>query len=228
MKDVTLRILPVTEDEIRQMVREINAYPLIAGYRGARPRDEEALVRIIANVSRFFTENENIVEFDINPLRLYESGACAVDARVIVSDTVDKVEHKERIPVPMEYFTPRSIAVIGASQDSSKMGYAVMHNLLHFPGQSTRSTINVRRSRGSRPTPPSPQSRHRSISRSSPSLPSMYRPSWRNAGQKVSRWSLLSPPGSRRWVMRAKPLRSGSWRSRKVTARGSSDQTALE
>ncbi|MFY9749331.1 MAG: acetate--CoA ligase family protein [Methanoregula sp.] len=135
MKDVTLRILPVTGDEIRQMVREINAYPLIAGYRGARPRDEEALVRIIANVSRFFTGNENIVEFDINPLRLYESGACAVDARVIVSDAVDKVEHKERIPVPIEYFTPRSIAVIGASQDSSKMGYAVMHNLLHFPGQ---------------------------------------------------------------------------------------------
>ena len=46
-----------------------------------------------------------------------------------------KVEKKVRIPVPMEYFTPRSIAVIGASQDSTKMGYAVMHNLLHFPGQ---------------------------------------------------------------------------------------------
>ena len=135
MKDITLRILPVTEDEIRQMVREINGYPLIAGYRGARPRDEEALIQIIANVSRFFLENDHIVEFDINPLRLYESGACAVDARVIVTETVHEVEHKERVPVPIEYFTPRSIAVIGASQDSSKMGYAVMHNLLHFPGQ---------------------------------------------------------------------------------------------
>ena len=135
MKDVTLRILPVTEDEIRQMVREINGYPLIAGYRGAKPRDEEALVQIIANVSRFFLENDHIVEFDINPLRLYESGACAVDARVIVTETVHEVENKERVPVPIEYFTPRSIAVIGASQDSSKMGYAVMHNLLHFPGQ---------------------------------------------------------------------------------------------
>jgi len=135
MKDVTLRILPASEDEIRQMVREINAYPLIAGYRGSKPRDEEALVRIIGNVCRFFEENETIAEFDINPLRLYESGACAVDARVIVSDTVHAVETKERIPVPLEYFMPRSIAVIGASQDSSKMGYAVMHNLLHFPGQ---------------------------------------------------------------------------------------------
>lgn len=135
MKDVTLRILPVTEEEIRQMVKEINAYPLIAGYRGSKPRDEEELVRIIGNICRFFEENEKVVEFDINPLRLYEKGSCAVDARVIVMDTVLGVERKERIPVPIEYFTPRSIAVIGASQDSSKMGYAVMHNLLHFPGQ---------------------------------------------------------------------------------------------
>ncbi|MEN6444345.1 MAG: acetate--CoA ligase family protein [Methanoregula sp.] len=135
MKDVTLRILPVTDEEIRQMIHEINAYPLIAGYRGSKPRDEETLVQIIKNVCRFFEENDQIVEFDINPLRLYESGACAVDARVIVSDSVVNVEKKVRIPVPMEYFTPRSIAVIGASQDSTKMGYAVMHNLLHFPGQ---------------------------------------------------------------------------------------------
>ena len=47
-----------------------------------------------------------------------------------------KKQNKKNGPsVPIEYFTPRSIAVIGASQDSSKMGYAVMHNLLHFPGQ---------------------------------------------------------------------------------------------
>ncbi len=135
MKDVTLRILPVTESEIRQMIHEINAYPLIAGYRGSKPRDEETLVKIITNVCRFFMENEHIIEFDINPLRLYESGACAVDARVIVTDVIQKAEQKERPQVPIEYFTPRSIAVIGASQDSSKMGYTVMHNLLHFPGQ---------------------------------------------------------------------------------------------
>lgn len=135
MKDVTLRILPASEDDIRQMVKEIDSYPLIAGYRGAKPRDEEMLVKIIGNICRFFIENENVIEFDINPLRLYEVGACAVDARVIVTDKVETSQLKERIPVPMEYFNPRSIAVIGASQEASKMGYAVLHNLLHFPGQ---------------------------------------------------------------------------------------------
>jgi len=136
MKDITLRILPLDEETVRQMVREINGYPLIAGYRGMKPRDEEALVSTLMSVNRFFLESENVVEFDINPLRLYENGALAVDARVIVSEgPVQETAREERPPVPMEYFNPRSIAVVGASQDSSKMGYAVMHNLLHFPGQ---------------------------------------------------------------------------------------------
>lgn len=135
MKDVTLRIVPVSEEEIRTMVKEINAYPLIAGYRGMKPRDEEALVEIIAGVARFFEENPQVTEFDINPLRLYESGACAVDARIIVDEDLKAVERRERTFVPPEYFTPRSVAVIGASSNPKKMGYAVLHNLLHFPGQ---------------------------------------------------------------------------------------------
>lgn len=136
MKDITLRILPLDEETVRQMVKEINGYPLITGYRGMKPKDEEALISTLMAVNRFFLENENIVEFDINPLRLYDEGALAVDARVIITDApVQEEARPERPQVPMEYFNPRSIAVVGASQDSSKMGYAVMHNLLHFPGQ---------------------------------------------------------------------------------------------
>ena len=135
MKDVTLRILPTTEKDVRDMVKEIRSYPLISGYRGSKPKDEETLVNAILNVCRFFEENENIKEFDINPLRLYESGACAVDSRVIMTDGKDVKKKTERHDVPLEYFNPRSVAIIGASDDPTKMGYAVMHNLLHFPGQ---------------------------------------------------------------------------------------------
>jgi len=135
MKDVTLRILPVSEEAIRQMVREIHGYPMIQGYRGAKPRDEEALVKVMWAINCFFAENTNVVEFDINPVRLYESGACIVDARIFVDDEAVERVAKERPFVPIEYFTPRSIAVIGASSEPKKMGYAIMHNLLHFPGQ---------------------------------------------------------------------------------------------
>ena len=135
MRDVTLRILPITEETIREMIQEIHGYPMIKGYRGTKPRDEEALVQIMWAVNCFFAENTHVVEFDINPIRLYESGACIVDARIFVDDEVVEKVAKERPFVPIEYFTPRSIAVIGASSEPKKMGYAVMHNLLHFPGQ---------------------------------------------------------------------------------------------
>jgi acetyl coenzyme A synthetase (ADP forming)-like protein len=135
MKDVTLRILPVSEETIRQMVREIDGYPMIQGYRGTKPRDEETLVKVMWAINCFFAENTNVVEFDINPVRLYESGACIVDARIFVDDEAVEKTAKERPFVPIEYFTPRSIAVIGASSEPRKMGYAIMHNLLHFPGQ---------------------------------------------------------------------------------------------
>jgi len=153
---------------------KINAYPSSQD-TAARTRDEEGLVKIIANVCRFFDENENIVEFDINPLRLYESGACAVDARVIVTDTVTRREAKERVPVPIEYFNPRSIAVIGASQDSSKMGYAVCTTCSTSRASSTRSITSVPRSRGSRHIPTFLRFRRRSTWQSSPSRQSMCR-----------------------------------------------------
>ncbi|MDD3976582.1 MAG: acetate--CoA ligase family protein [Methanomicrobium sp.] len=134
VKDVSLRILPLTEAEIRQMVREINSYKLISGYRGSAPKDEETLVKTIINVCRAFEENEELKEFDINPLRLYEKGACAVDTAFIFSDeqSTKKVSDK---PVDVSIFEPQSIAVIGASETPGKMGYAVMHKLSTFPGK---------------------------------------------------------------------------------------------
>ncbi len=97
MKDVTLRILPATEEDVREMVKEIRSYPLISGYRGSKPKDEETLVQAILNVCKFFEENKQVKEFDINPLRLYESGACAVDSRIILRD-INGVQKKEERP----------------------------------------------------------------------------------------------------------------------------------
>lgn len=135
MKDVTLRILPVDEEEIRRMVKDIDSYPLIAGYRGSKPKDEECLIQIIKNVCKMFDVHPNLREFDINPIRLYDSGACAVDARIIMDDSIQVLDSDVREPVPVDYFRPKSVALIGASDDKNKMGYAVMHNLLHFPGK---------------------------------------------------------------------------------------------
>ncbi len=135
LKDVSMRVLPIETDEIEKMVHEIKGYTLIKGYRGEPPKDERTLAEIIGKVSKLFYESTNLVEFDINPLILYEKGACAVDARIYESE--EKVRHKEKeeTEVPADIFYPGSIAVIGASPDPNKVGYAVFRNLLDFPGK---------------------------------------------------------------------------------------------
>ena len=134
LQDVAIRVLPITEDDIRAMIREIEGYRLIGGYRGELPRDEEALVRIIAEMARLFAGDPAIREFDINPVILYEEGASVVDARIIVGDAPAPGVAGPGIEAPAEIFYPDSIAVIGASANPGKVGYSILRNLLSFPG----------------------------------------------------------------------------------------------
>jgi len=84
LKDVTFRIAPITEDEAREMITEVKAYPLLKGYRNMPPADIEAIVQILLNASRFVMEHQEIKELDLNPIMVYEKGAKTVDARIIL------------------------------------------------------------------------------------------------------------------------------------------------
>lgn len=84
LKDVTFRIAPVTEDEAREMITGVKAYPLLRGYRNTPPADIEAIIRILLNTSRLVMEHQEIKELDLNPIMVYEKGAKTVDARIIL------------------------------------------------------------------------------------------------------------------------------------------------
>ena len=84
LRDVTFRIAPVTEDEAREMITEVRAYPLLKGYRNTPPADIDAIVKILLNTSRLVTDHEEIKELDLNPIMVYEKGAKTVDARIIL------------------------------------------------------------------------------------------------------------------------------------------------
>ena len=135
LRDVSIRILPIDPDEIASMIAELKGYPLLAGYRDEPPRDIPALAKIIGSVATMFYADPQIEEFDINPLILYARGACAVDARIYRSDA----EGSRIIPpvreMPDSLFNINSIAVVGASSDPGKVGYAICRNLLPFPGR---------------------------------------------------------------------------------------------
>jgi acetyl coenzyme A synthetase (ADP forming)-like protein len=135
IRDVSIRILPVTHEDIDAMLQDLQAYPLIKGYRDEPARDKEGLITLIDRVAGFFIKNPTIVEFDLNPVFLYEKGACVVDARIFITDTGEEVSAPQQPPLPPEILNAGSIALVGATPEPNKVGYAVLRNLLAFPGK---------------------------------------------------------------------------------------------
>ena len=70
------------------MIREINGYPLLEGYRGQESVDISYLENLLLKVSQIVEEKPEIKELDINPIFAYNDGAVAVDARVILEETI--------------------------------------------------------------------------------------------------------------------------------------------
>jgi acetyl coenzyme A synthetase (ADP forming)-like protein len=134
IKDISIRVLPVTMIDINAMLHELQGYRLIKGFRNEPPRDKDGLIVLIGAIAQFFMENPQVVEFDLNPVFLYDEGACVVDARFYVTDDTIVPVARQRQDLPSEILHVKSIAVIGASPEPNKVGYAVMRNLLAFPG----------------------------------------------------------------------------------------------
>jgi len=84
LKDVTFRIAPITEQNAREMITEVKAYPILKGYRGQPPADIDAIVNILLNTSKLVMDHPEIKELDLNPIMVYEKGAKTVDARIIL------------------------------------------------------------------------------------------------------------------------------------------------
>ena len=88
-KDVSFRVAPIEKREALAMISEIKGYPILMGIRGRKPADIGSIADVLVLVSEF-AEKEKIIEFDINPLIVNESGAVAVDARAMVEDQDSK------------------------------------------------------------------------------------------------------------------------------------------
>lgn len=84
IKDVALRIAPLSPRDAREMIREIKGYMMLTGYRGQPPVDTATLEKWLVNISQFVMAHPEIKEIDLNPIFAYPEGAVAVDARVIL------------------------------------------------------------------------------------------------------------------------------------------------
>ncbi len=88
LKDVAFRVAPVSRRDVVEMIREIRAYPLLAGYRGTEPADEEAIIDAMLRLSALSCDFPEIMELDINPVRVMArgKGLRAIDCRVSVAE----------------------------------------------------------------------------------------------------------------------------------------------
>lgn len=84
LRDVSLRITPLTDLDARDMLRGLKTWPLFEGYRGAPPLDAEALEHLVLRISTMVEDLPHIAELDLNPVLVYERGlGCSVvDARI--------------------------------------------------------------------------------------------------------------------------------------------------
>jgi acetyl coenzyme A synthetase (ADP forming)-like protein len=135
LRDVTFRLAPVDTAEARSMVTGIKAAEVLQGARGAEPVDLDALADVISRISQLVTDFPEIGEFDLNPVFASASGAVAADVRILL----ETEERKQPVQYSQEdiltamnrLMNPRSIAVIGASDQAGKIGNSVMKNLIN-------------------------------------------------------------------------------------------------
>jgi len=85
LKDVSFRIVPLERRDARQMIRDIQGFPVLEGFRGQEPADLAALEDMLMRLSAFVEEHPQIQELDLNPIFAYKDGAVAVDARIVLS-----------------------------------------------------------------------------------------------------------------------------------------------
>jgi acetyl-CoA synthetase (ADP-forming) len=98
LKDVSFRVIPITEYDAREMIDEIKAKKILEGVRGKPPVNKDAIVKTLLLISELIMnvswEQDDtakqqlpiIRELDINPLFANENEVVAVDCRVILKN----------------------------------------------------------------------------------------------------------------------------------------------
>jgi len=84
LRDVSLRIAPLTDRDADEMLHEIRGIRLLEGYRGSPPVNLDSLRDLLHRLSRLALENPEVAELDLNPVLAFpgDRPAIALDARL--------------------------------------------------------------------------------------------------------------------------------------------------
>jgi acetyl coenzyme A synthetase (ADP forming)-like protein len=135
LKDITFRLAPATKQDALSMLDGIQAHEMLKGVRGSEPANRDAIADIIVNVSKLITDFPDIAEMDLNPVFATKTSAIAADVRIVVDFAPKpprpRPNHDDIVRQMNRIMKPKSVAVIGASSESGKIGNSVMKNLIN-------------------------------------------------------------------------------------------------
>ncbi len=135
LKDITFRLAPATKADALSMLDGIGAASILKGVRGSDPVNRDALAGLIENVSQLVSDFPQIAEMDLNPVFASKSGAIAADVRIVLDFTPPVERYRpsqaEIVAQMNKVMKPDAVAVIGASDETGKIGNSVMKNLIN-------------------------------------------------------------------------------------------------
>jgi len=135
-RDITLGVTPLEDRDIEGMLEGIRASALLDAFRGMPPVDRVSLAAAIRALARIAEDHPAVAEIDVNPLIVEGATPVAADALVILDPAVGRdgsasIPRITSTPDLSPLFAPRSVAVVGASNDPLKWGGSLMHNLIN-------------------------------------------------------------------------------------------------
>ncbi|MDP9305939.1 MAG: acetate--CoA ligase family protein [Thermoproteota archaeon] len=132
-KDVLFRVLPITKDDAIKMLNSLRGRDILKGFRGSKPVNMDMISEAIVNIGTLGVDLAGKYEnIDFNPVVVYPDGYFVVDAKIILKEksSDDAISKASPDASFMDlFFNPKSVALIGASPETGKIGNSVMESL---------------------------------------------------------------------------------------------------
>ena len=110
INDRAMELPPLNQFLARSLIQRSRVAETLGEWRGSRAVDLEALEQVLLRVSEMVCELPQLREMDINPIIVDESGAVAVDARIVVDHAPQvaggassRYNHLAILPYPARY-----------------------------------------------------------------------------------------------------------------------------
>lgn len=133
-QDIIFRLLPVSKEDIDDMISSLKFFKILfEGYRNIQSVSKDMLIDTVYKISNMAIDLSPTVDsFDINPLFVWGDQYRVVDFKLVLSKTTNSFD--EEVPDTNNidrFFTPSSVALVGASPVSDRIGNIILDNLIN-------------------------------------------------------------------------------------------------